>query len=81
MENAIITIQNVRGYESGGTVYLNVEDVARGLGFVHNEIKNGVEYSTIRWATVNQYLQDFNFANKVAKDDYIPENIFLLSGN
>lgn len=72
----IITIQNVRGYEKNGTVYLNVEDTARGLGFVHNEIKNGVEYSTVRWATVNQYLQDFGFANKVAKDDYIPENIF-----
>ena len=72
----IITIQNVRGYEKDGTVYLNIEDTARGLGFVHNEIKNGVEYSTVRWATVNQYLQDFGFANKVAKDDFIPENIF-----
>ena len=72
----IITIQNVRGYEKDGTVYLNIEDTARGLGFVHNQIKNGVEYSTVRWATVKQYLQDFGFANKVAKDDFIPENIF-----
>ena len=30
----LITIQNVRGYlDYDGTAYLNLEDVARGLGF------------------------------------------------
>lgn len=68
----IITIQNVRGYEKDGTVYLDVEDTARGLGFIEN--KDNVEY--VRWRTVNAYLQSFGFSQEVAKDDYIPENIF-----
>ncbi len=58
----IITIQNVHGYEKGGTVYLNLEDTARGLGFI--EIKDGVEY--VRWRTVNAYLQSFGFSQEVA---------------
>lgn len=77
MSMEIMTIQNVRAYiDAQGTAWLNAEDVARGLGFVHNETKNGVEYSTIRWSTVNNYLQEFGFANKVAKDSFIPENMF-----
>lgn len=72
MENTIITIQNVRGYELGGTVYLNIEDVARGLGFIQD--KNGVDY--VRWETVRDYLRQFNFSQLVGKDTYIPENIF-----
>lgn len=67
-----VIINGVRGYEKDGTVYLNIEDVARGLGFT--EIKDGVEY--VRWRTVNAYLQDFKFSQEVAKDDFIPENIF-----
>ena len=68
----VITIQNVRGYEKDGTVYLNLEDTARGLGFTQE--KNGVEY--IRFETVNRYLQEFGFSQQVGKDDFIPENIF-----
>lgn len=34
MENKIVVINGVRGYEaSNKTAYLNLEDVARGLGF------------------------------------------------
>ena len=34
MEN-LITVKNVKGYvDEKGTAYLNLEDVARGLGFV-----------------------------------------------
>lgn len=77
--NDIVTVENVKGYVGeNGMIYLNVEDVARGLGFTHKETKNGVEYSTIRWSTVNNYLADFGFANKLAKGDFIPENIFYL---
>ena len=81
MKNAIITIQNVRGYEKDGTVYLNAEDTARGLGFVDYQEKISASsgrktYEVIRWARVNEYLAEFGFANKVTKDDYIPENMF-----
>lgn len=68
----ILTVANVRGYEKDGTVYLNVEDVARGLGFTQE--KNSIDY--VRWETVRDYLRQFNFSQLVGKDTYIPENIF-----
>ena len=73
MENQVqvLTVANVRGYEKDGTVYLNVEDVARGLGFTEN--KNGVAY--VMWRRVNQYLTDFGFGTS-AENTFIPENIF-----
>lgn len=46
--------------------------MARGLGFTDN--KNGVEY--VRWNVVRAYLADLKFSQEVAKDTYIPENIF-----
>lgn len=70
-----LTIMNISGvdcYEKDGTAYLRLENVARGLGFTQE--KNGVEY--VRWETIHAYLDDFNFPNKLGKDDYIPENIF-----
>ena len=89
-EQGILTIQGIRCYEKGGVVFLNLEDVARGLGFTQE--KNGVEY--VRWETVNAYLHELGFSQQVGKDcsspevgkygfphkwgknDYIPENIF-----
>jgi len=51
----LITIQNIRGYlDYDGTAYLNLEDVARGLGFT--QIKDGKEY--VRRETVYRYLQE-----------------------
>ena len=73
MTNAIIVVNNVYGYvDENGTVWLNAEDVARGLGFT--QTKNGVEY--VRWETVNNYLAEFKFSQLVGKDDFIPENMF-----
>lgn len=73
MDKQIITIQNVRVYlDAQGTAWLNVEDVARGLGFT--EAKNGVEY--VMWRRVNGYLAEFGFSAQVSKDDFIPENMF-----
>ena len=78
----IVEVEGVRGYvDAQGIVWLNAEDVARGLGFT--QIKNGVEY--IRWETVNGYLHSFEFSQdvgkipkKVGKGDYIPEYAFYL---
>lgn len=78
MKDKIITINNVRGYiDENSVAWLNLEDVARGLGFI--QIKNDKEY--IRWETIKQYLIELKFSNKensqlVGKDTYIPENIF-----
>ena len=72
--NELITIEKVRGFVGeNGIIFLNLEDVARGLGFV--DIKNGTEY--IRWNRVEKYLKDFGFATS-GENDFIPENIFYL---
>ncbi len=74
--NDIMNIGGIDCYEKDGTAYLKLEAVARGLGFTKSETKNGTEYTSIRWETVFRYLEDIGFANKLAKDDFIPENIF-----
>lgn len=68
----IMTISGVNCYEENGTAYLNLEAVARGLGFTDNS--KGTEY--VRWNTVKQYLKEVGFSQEVAKDTYIPENVF-----
>lgn len=72
--NELITIEKVRGFiGENGIIFLNLEDVARGLGFV--DVKNEIEY--IRWNRVEKYLKDFGFATS-GENDFIPENIFYL---
>lgn len=68
----IINIDGIECYEKSGIAYLKLETVARGLGFTDNS--KGVEY--VRWNTVRQYLKDIGFSQEVAKDDFIPENVF-----
>ena len=71
-KNEIVTIKNVRGYiDEKGTAWLNLEDVAKGLGFT--QIKNKKEY--IRWERVAQYLKEIAFPT-CGENDYIPENVF-----
>lgn len=70
--NDIMNISGIECYEQDGIAYLKLETVARGLGFTQE--KNGVEY--VRWETVNGYLKEFDFPNKLGKAEFIPENIF-----
>ncbi|MEK4456823.1 phage antirepressor KilAC domain-containing protein [Paenibacillus sp. FSL R10-2748] len=73
----ILTIHGVRGFIDGdGTAQLNLEDTVRGLGFTKYETKNGKEYNSIRWERVFEYLDEFGFDHKWAKESYIPENVF-----
>jgi len=70
-----LQIENICGvdcYEKDGTAYLKLENVARGLGFTDKS--KGTEY--VRWNTVRQYLEEIGFSQEVAKDAFIPENIF-----
>ena len=72
MRNELVTINNVRGYlDDDNTAWLNLEDVARGLGFT--QVKNNKEY--VKWERVHQYLTDLNFSTSGEKD-FIPENAF-----
>jgi prophage antirepressor-like protein len=81
MENSLVCISGVRGYEKDGVAYLHIEDVARGLGFERTELKNDVEYKSIRWERVEGFLNELNFRPQVGENEnphdyYIPENIF-----
>lgn len=79
--NEIITINNISGYlDAQGKAWLNAEDVARGWGFVKSEIKNGKVYESIRWATLNGYLKEFDFRQQVGESDFLPENIVYRLG-
>ena len=74
--NELTVIQSVRGYMKNDTAYLNLEDVARGLGFTDG--------NSVRWARVHTYLEEIGYfarsGDKVkpnsATDTYIPENYF-----
>jgi anti-repressor protein len=73
VDKQLITIKGVRGFiDESNTAQLNLEDVARGLGFI--DTSKGAEY--VRWNTVKAYLNDIGFSQEVAKEGFIPENIF-----
>ena len=72
----VLTIEGIECYEKDGVCYLELEAVARGLGFTQTQTKNWIEYTSIRWERVQQYLSEFGFPHKWGKDDFIPENIF-----
>lgn len=72
----ILNVSGIDCYEKDGVVYLKLEAVARGLGFVQIQNKGGVEYTSIRWERVESYLSDIGFPHLWGKDDFIPENIF-----
>ena len=63
-----------------GSISVNAEDTAIGFGWCRTEVKNGKEYISIRWATLNGFCKELGFANKLAKDDYIPESLYYLLG-
>ena len=72
-EIEIINISGVDCYEKDGIVYLNLETVARGLGFT-KRADSGNE--VVNWTRVRCYLADLGVVQKCTTGDYIPENIF-----
>ena len=70
---AITNISGVDCYEKDGVAYLNLEAVARELGFVKkadsgNDVVNG--------SRVRGHLADFGVVQKCTTGDFIPKNIF-----
>lgn len=61
-----------------GSISINVEDSAVGLGWSRTEVKNGKVYHSIMWKRLNDNISELGFAQKCAKDDYIPESLFYL---
>ena len=74
--NNLQIISGVSCYEENGTVYLRLEDVARGLGFTTTQNIQGTKYINVRWKRVDEYLEELGFATCGKRPDYIPENIF-----
>lgn len=70
--NELLNINGVNCYEENGVAYLNLEDVARGLGFTRTA-NSGNE--VVMWSRVEQYLDSFG-VHTCAHDDFIPENVF-----
>ena len=69
----LMTVKNVRGYiDEKGIAFLNIEDVARGLGFTR--IANSGN-EVVMWSRVKGYLNDLSYT-LVCTNDFIPENIF-----
>lgn len=64
MNNEIMNISGIRCYEKDGTAYLNLEAVARGLGFTQAQNKGGTEYTSVRWERVDRYLAEIGFPHK-----------------
>lgn len=79
--NEVIEFDNVKGFvDENGTVWINAEDVAKGFGFVQTQTKNGKQYKSIRWITVNKHLCNFGFPQQVGENDFIPENMVYRLG-
>lgn len=68
----IMNIQGIPCYEKDGVAYLNLETVARGLGFTRVAASGN---EVVMWSRVEGYLKDLG-VHTCAHDDYIPENIF-----
>ena len=79
--NELIEVKNVRGYiDDKGIAWLNLEDIAKGLGFSEKSKSGNI---VVRWRTVRQYLKDLKViadsCDGVGKEnlpEYIQENIF-----
>lgn len=70
--NEIMNIQGIPCYEKDGVAYLNLETVARGLGFTRIATSGN---EVVRWERVEGYLKELGVPT-CGHDDYIPENIF-----
>ena len=74
MENKLITVSGVTGYiDENGTAQLNLDNVARGLGFTQIAASGN---EAVRWERVNKYLEEFGFIPTSGDGGFIPENIF-----
>jgi len=62
-------------FNGNGQSEVSIDAVAKFCGWERTEIKNGIEYKSIRMATVNKFLKELGFANEMAKGGYIPEYI------
>lgn len=63
-----------------GSISVNAEDTAIGFGWTQTQNKNGKQYTSVRWETLNAWCRSFGFPNELGKNDYIPESLFYRLG-
>lgn len=69
--------------DADNVAQLNLEDVARGLGFTSktNSATSGKKYVNVRWSRVDAHLESFGVNSSpscVGRPEHIPEPIFYL---
>ena len=79
-ENKEIGISARTMLNNDGSISVNAEDTAIGFGWSKTEIKNGKQYTSIRWDRMNGFSADCGFPHEWSKEDYIPENLFYRLG-
>lgn len=47
-----------------GSIFVNAEDTAIGFGWIKTEVKNGKEYTSIRWNRMNGFSAECGFDHK-----------------
>lgn len=50
-----------------GSISVNAEDTAIGFGWSKTEVKNGKEYTSIRWDRMNGFSADCGFPPRVVE--------------
>lgn len=66
-----------------GSIGINVEDAAKGFGFIKIDRKNDKEYIRVDMPRVLKYIHESGFGNEIptiGKEDYIPESLFYMLG-
>ena len=83
----VVNVENIRGYidQTSGVVFLNLEDVCRGLGFTTNAPSGNI---VVRWNRVQNYLLAIENQGVAISGngnilqgiypEYIPENVFYM---
>ena len=62
------------------SISINAEDTAIGFGWTQEQMKNGKQYTSIRWERMNEFSAQCGFPHMWGKDDYIPEALFYRLG-
>lgn len=50
-----------------GSISVNAEDAAIGLGWIQIHTKRGKEYTSVRWERINTFCEEFGFPNKLGE--------------
>lgn len=79
-ENKDMGLQARTILNEDGSISVNAEDTAIGFGWTQTQVKNGKEYTSVRWERMNDFSAECGFPHLWGKDDYIPESLFYMLG-